>query len=877
MLIMSEVKKFVNGGTTLGIQKENTFTPYPETVKLIPPKSPDEWLIERKGYRKAENGYFESLFVLSNGYIGIRNTLDFSDPNIKPGIFVAGLYDNAPVVFSELANLPSWLRWEIFPVSHSFNYQDFDSGGFTLHEGEKNFYQALDMQKGALYTSFILTSEEKSEKQKEILVETFQFPHTLKKELYLSIINITPLNFTGKISIRFFLENNSHNEGLYPWLHIHHLKTKETGFLNLPPESSGEDSQYKGVYLLSKTRVTEKQLLQCSITMPYPTPATRNVNYRRGYSKAGVWEEMLLNMKEGKTYPFCRLVFNKILPESSGEKILTELPGERTKKTPREDPRRNLKNDVEEFSKLLSIDIQKLITSHTEKWKEKWEKAWIYLEGDSKSLEAVRFSTFQLLQAYDEKSPLTSIPAKGLTGEGYKGHIFWDTEIFMLPFYLYTNPEVAKRLLLYRVKRLNTAKENAQKTGTQGARFPWESAESGKEVTPYEIYDFVDEKTYFIYTGKEELHVTADIAYAVIQYYNATGDREFLLHNGLPLLIETARFWASKTEWDDTKKAFVIKKVIGPDEFHEHVDNSFFTNFMAAWNLEVAAQTVEEMKNFTDIEVKAKELQHWKHIAENIYLPTSNDGILEEFEGYFELENVTIKDWDSNSMPIIPEEVKERVEKTQLIKQGDVVLLFHLHPNKFKPETIKKNFLYYEARTTHNSSLSPMVYAIVGLKIGIEDLALKNFLRTSRVDLDNNQGNIQLGLHLAACGGTWQAVVNGFAGVSATQEKIEINPRLPESWHLLEFRLNWRANTLKIEITQEATRVELENSSGQTPKIKQRVPQDWILQNPERIPVVVSGVQYLLDEKNRAILAKNPVKTGMLKNKNQKLDTKYEK
>ncbi len=807
--------------------------------KIIPPPSPTDWLIERKSYNRGENGYYESLFALSNGYMGVRNTIDFSDPNTKPGIFIAGLYDKAPIVFTELAKIPSWLRWEISGIStrHEFIL-------FTLREGEQNLYQALDMQKGTIYSRFILTSltsSEKSTENKKLHVEIFQFPHSIKKELFLAFINITPLNFTGKISIKFFLENTSSNEGLYPWVQIHHFKTIETGFLQKYTTSNrSNDRETRGIYLLSTTRATKEGLFQCSITNQYDFPDYHsiNINYKRGYSENMAWEELSFDAEEGKTYPVQRIIFNKFpvsLPEDSNGKEGTEIDTDRL---------------THDFLNIFTSDIKKLINSHIKKWEKKWENAWIYLEGDTKSLEAVRFNTFQLLQVYDELSPNTSIPAKGLTGEGYRGHVFWDTEIFMFPFYLYTNPKAAKKLLLYRFERLTQAKENAKNEGNAGARFPWESAQSGKEVTPYEIYDFVEDKKYFIYTGKEEIHVTADIAYAVVQYFEATNDTEFFQNVGLPILIESARFWASRAKWDKEKKAFVIKKVIGPDEYHEHVDNSFFTNFMASWNLKESIKFLKQIgtkfKNKQSLDLPGEEeLKNWEKIANNIYLPTNSEGIIEEFEGYFDLKNTTINEWDQNYMPIIPEQIKNTVDKTQLIKQGDVVLLFHLHPEAFKPDVVKKNFLYYQARTTHASSLSPMIYAIVGLKAGIEEAALRNFLRTSRVDLDNNQGNIQLGLHLAACGGTWQSIVNGFGGTRISKEGIKINPRLPELWKLLQFRVKWHGNQLKITITKEQIDIKLEDKN-----IRQHSKTNRI---DLKIPINSGGGSYYLDETNKKI------------------------
>jgi len=785
-------------------------------IPVIPAPSTKDWLIERKGYRRIENSYYESLFTLSNGYMGVRNTIDFEDPNSIPGIFIAGLYDNAPVVYTELANVPSWLKTD-FSISlpdSCTNAKDFE-----LVDGQGEFYQALDMKKGALYTTALLSTRN----DQKIRVETFQFPHALYKELYFTVMKVRSVDSEGRVSVAFSLNNSMSNQGLYPWVKTYHFKTLDAGPLEYEGITIPGAKRY-GIYMKSRTQASRLTLTQMTLTIP--AVGYRNLCYEQKFFRNRAIEIFTLDLEKDKEYTFYRLVHNSVTHDSQkGENVITD------------------RNKAGAFFYHFRGDMERLVETHLRSWEEKWEDAWIYLEGDEKALESIRFSVFQLLQAYDEKCENFSIPAKGLTGEGYKGHIFWDTEIFMFPFYLHTNPQAARKLLAYRTERMPVARENAEAEGMKGVRFPWESASTGREVTPYEIYDFVEEKKYFIYTGKEELHVTADIAYTVVRYYNATGDDTFMLQSGLPLLVETARYWASRVEWDEEKKGFVIRKVIGPDEFHEHVNNSYFTNYMASWNLKEA---VKFAKLYHIPSLSEEEIERWEEIAEGIYLPQNESGILEEFEGYFDLEDIKITQWDSNYMPIIPKEVEKRIEKTKLIKQGDVVLLFYLHPNRFSRDVVEKNFHYYETRTVHSSSLSPMVYSIVGLHLGIEDSALKNFMRTSRVDLDDNQGNIRLGLHLAACGGTWQAVIGGFGGVIFNEKELILKPRLPESWKLLQFRIRWKGNRIKVTVTNSEHILELEEYED-----------SHYGKGSNFITVTIDGNKVQLDRKTKKRVVKN--------------------
>ncbi|OQY09159.1 MAG: hypothetical protein B6I29_03995 [Marinitoga sp. 4572_148] len=409
---------------------------------------------------------------------------------------------------------------------------------------------------------------------------------------------------------------------------------------------------------------------------------------------------------------------------------------------------------MEEIKKARTLGFDKLFEEHKEEYDKLWKIADIKIEGDKKADKALRYNIFSLLSLANPEDNFVSIGAKGLHGEGYKGHVFWDTEIYMLPFYIYEYPEAAKAFLMYRYNTLKKARENAMKNGYKGAQYPWESADTGEEETPKWGEDYYGNKVR-IWTGDIEYHITADIAFAIREYLRATDDWNFFLNYGAEMFFETARFWVSRAEYNKAKDRYEINEVIGPDEFHEHVNNNFYTNYLAKWNILQALKYVRFLKeNYNEqyrkivekINLNQDELKKWEIVANKLFIPWNKEShLIEQFEGYFKLKDRTISEYDEKNMPKWPKNVDlSKLNDYQLIKQADVLMLMHLLPEDFDFKTKKINFEYYEKRTMHKSSLSPSMYAIMGLAIGDHSKAYEYFMRTALVDLENNQGNTAL-------------------------------------------------------------------------------------------------------------------------------------
>jgi trehalose/maltose hydrolase-like predicted phosphorylase len=403
-----------------------------------------------------------------------------------------------------------------------------------------------------------------------------------------------------------------------------------------------------------------------------------------------------------------------------------------------------------------------------------------------------------------------SIGARGLSGTTYKGHVFWDTDIFMLPFFILTYPEAARALVMYRYHTLAAARAKAARLGYRGALYAWESADSGDDTTP----PFViapDGEIVRILTGEQEQHISADVAYGVWNYWRWTGDDRFLLDAGAEILIETARFWASRTQHEEDGR-YHIRGVIGPDEYHETVDDNAYTNGLAQWNLEVAQETADLVAErwperwqalARRLGIEAEEPRGWQRVARDIYTGFDEQtGLFEQFRGYFALEDIDLAAFAPRTAPMDVLLGRERIQRSKIIKQPDVVMLIHLLWDRIPAEVRKANFEYYEPRCGHGSSLSPAIHAVVAARLGDTALAERYFRQAAEIDLADNMGNSTGGIHAGALGGLWQAVAFGFAGLRLTKDGPEHRPNLPASWRSLSMRFSWQGRWRELTLPE---------------------------------------------------------------------------
>ena len=439
------------------------------------------------------------------------------------------------------------------------------------------------------------------------------------------------------------------------------------------------------------------------------TPSTELVDGRQS-----------LELRLGKTYRLDRIV---------------ALHTSRDTAEPRETARRHAEHAIE--------DVAGVIGEHRDAWLARWEASDLRIEGDPAAQRTLRFAIYHLLSAANPQDDRVSIGARGLSGTAYKGHAFWDTDIFMLPFFILTYPEAARALVMYRYHTLAAARGKAARLGYRGALYAWESADSGEEATP-PFGVAPDGEVIRFLTGEQEQHISADVAFGVWNYWRATGDDHFLVDAGAEILIETARFWASRVEREEDGR-YHIRGVIGPDEYHESVDDSAYTNGMAQWNLEVAAEIANLVAErwpgswqalSRRLGIEPEELRRWQDIARDFYTGLDEQtGLFEQFRGYFGLEEIDLAAFVPRTAPIDVLLGRERIQRSKIIKQPDVVMLIHLLWDRIPAEVRKANFKYYEPRCGHGSSLSLAIHALVAARLGDTALAERYFRQAADIDL----------------------------------------------------------------------------------------------------------------------------------------------
>ncbi len=736
--------------------------------------SPAEWLVEESTFEIEKLNFFETVFAVGNGYQGTRGSLEEGTKGEHSGTFLAGIFDHHDSTVIDLVNAPGWL-----PLTIWIEGTRLDMQNCRVLEHRR----ALDMRKGLLYR---MTRFEDAEGRRTRF-ESLRYASFSHHHLCGIHAQVTPENYDGEIVVESAIDGNRFNLDRMPKYldepDFHPEVKWEKWAKSKHLHSVANTVEADNVYLEMETMDTGHRLgYAASLTIEgAETQRRTRIEYER------ISEVLSFDARQGNVYTLDKLVA-----------IYTS---------------RDVDVDRVRSSCLADIRAGKLrgfttcLQEHEDYWTNLWSDCDCVIAGKADASHALRFNIYHLLITANKHDPKVNIGAKSLSGEGYKGHVFWDTEIFMLPFFIYTQPETARALLLYRYHTMAGAMENAKANGFKGAQYPWEAADTGVETTP----KWTADGAHRIWTGEEEIHITSDVAYGVVTYLTATGDWEFFLDYGAEILFNTARFWQSRLEYNETQDRYELNRVIGPDEFHEHVDNNVFTNWMARWNLRKAIELYHLLQQdheahfsriIDDLDLRDEEVSHWGQMAEKIFIPFDQEKqLIEQFEGYFQRKEVPITHWDDNNMPAYPAGYDHfNADETTLLKQPDVVMLMYVLPDEFDDEVKRINYDYYEQRTLHKSSLSPCMYSIMGIEVGDTEKAVQYFMRSAQVDLVDNQGNTEWGIHAASTGGTWMCVVFGFGGFRVMNRRMTFKPWLPEGWKALQFKLKWHGDTLSVTI-----------------------------------------------------------------------------
>ncbi len=449
--------------------------------------------------------------------------------------------------------------------------------------------------------------------------------------------------------------------------------------------------------------------------------------------------------------------------------------------------------------RLREVGFDRALAAHRAAWAARWDRVDVEIPDDPEAQKALRFALFQLWNHTGRHDEL-ALGARGLTGAAYAGHVFWDADVFMLPALVTIDPASARAMVLYRLNRLRAARSRADGAGRAGARFPWESASDGYDVTP--TAGFLGGRRVPVLTGSQEEHITADVAWAADFYATWTGDTSFVAGVGRPLVVESARYWTSRCSVDDRGLAH-IQGVIGPDEYHESVDDNAFTNVLARWNLTRAADIVEAEFGAT------AETTGWRALSRQLVDnldPAS--GLYEQFSGFHQLEPLVAA--DIAAVPFAGDVLlgPERLARSQLIKQPDVLMLHFMLPDHVAPGSLDSNLDFYLPRTVHGSSLSPAVSASLLARAGRPDEGYDLFRVALELDLHDETGLTAAGLHLATLGGVWQAMLRGFLGARVRAGVLELDPRLPTRWERVAVRFGCLGRRVRVGVTPDQVVVE---------------------------------------------------------------------
>jgi len=723
------------------------------------------WTIQEAAWNPPQNEVWETLCTLSNGYLGVRGFPEepFEAGPTHPGIYPAGIFNPGADGIPDVVNITNFLAVDIVLGGEPFR---------MAPEKVEQYNRTLRFRRGILQRSLVYTEGGRS-----TLLEFERFVSMSNMHVVGQSITLTPLDWRGEICVQLWLDARNHSQSR------RHLKVVHS-------EHMGRDRILLGTQT-EASLIRIAHACRCTSWVHEGAPVKPHLigkEDRIGFEFSTVLER-------GQQAAFERLISTHTSRDPDTDSV-----------------ERGCLEDVR-GTEGGAYGVRRRL--HVQAWQRRWERADIEIDGPEEDQRALRYAVFQLIQHSPPHDMPVSIAAKGLSGEGYRGHVFWDTEIFMLPFFVGADPLAAKRLLRYRMATQEGAKRKAQTLGFQGAMFAWESADTGDETCPSYVSEPRTGATVRVLTGELQHHVSADVTYAAWQYILASGDGVFREREFLPLAVETARFWASRVVLNPDRNQYEIRNVIGPDEYHEQVDNSAYTNYVAAWNLRVAAQEVDHMWRghrrshlLRQLGVSKDEVLHWTAIAGAMYLPKPTpEGVWEQHERFFELRSVDPRPLSAQVSQASEKKRMRDIHQSQVLKQADVLMLAVLFPEAFPKAWRRANWDYYEPRTTHDSSLSPCVHAIAACGIGLTNEAYAYFCRSAFLDLNDSMGNTNSGLHMAALGGTWLALVHGFLGLDLTGDAPRIHPQLPEPWRRVDMQIQHHKGWYRLEASHDQSRV----------------------------------------------------------------------
>jgi len=732
----------------------------------------DPWRIIQDGFDSQDVEAFESLCSLGNGKMGHRANFEerYSGKSL-PGNYFAGVFypdktrvgwwkNGYPKYFGKMINAVNWVGIDVFVDS-----QPLDLATCKVTD----FRRTLDMRDATLSRTF--TAELPSGLR--VRVEAQRFISVADTRLGAIRYAVAPIDAAATITFVPYLdgdvENKDSNYGERFWEEVEAECGERCSVLQMrtKPVAFHAESGIDVTHVCSGM----------TVSLEGGNARTKPVDRRPGY----VAESFDVDASANETVTLTKLVANVTSLDGLPEELVGRVK--------------------DALNAARAAGFEALHERHRSVWSAKWETSDVVIDGSPAAQQGVRFCIFQLHQTYTGEDDRLNIGPKGFTGEKYGGGTYWDTEAFCFPFYLSTAPQtVARNLLVYRYRQLPKAIANAEMLGYKdgAALYPMVTINGEECHNEWEI-------TF------EEIHRNGAIAYAIWNYVRYTGDDQYLASHGLESLMALARFWAQRATYSTTKQQYVILGVTGPNEYENNVNNNWYTNYIAAWTLRYALDTIDMVKDrFPDDYARVVDATAfdesgepvlWRRVAGNMLFPViEGTNIFLQQEGYLDKEQLTVSDIPAGERPINQHWSWDRILRSPFIKQADVLQGMYFFLNDFPVEVVRDNFNYYEPRTVHESSLSASIHSVIAAHIGDIDRAYELFQRSARLDLDDYNNEVHEGLHITSMAGTWLALVEGFAGKRIIDGLLSFRPSIPPDWTGYAFKLSFREHLLEITV-----------------------------------------------------------------------------
>ncbi len=739
---------------------------------------PDAWSVIEEGFKPETVESSESLFSIGNGAMGQRANFEehYSGKTFQ-GSYIAGVYypdktrvgwwkNGYPEYFAKVLNAPNWIGLNVM-----INDEQLDL--FTCIKVE-GFRRELNMKEGWLSREFIAQLKNGV----RVEVKAKRFLSLDLDEIGAISYSVKPLNAEVEIMFQPYLDSSITNEDtnwddkFWDTLEVSHDKHQ--------------------AYIQAKTMKTEFHTCTFMETKVFVNDKVIAIEPDIKADSNYIYFNYKHHIKQGETYTIHKFGGYTVDRNHDKTKLVSAAKAALLKAT--------------------DLGFNALLDTQKRSWAKIWETADITIDGDIKAQQGIRFNIFHLNQTYLGKDSRLNIGPKGFTGEKYGGSTYWDTEAYCIPFYMATKDQkVARNLLAYRYNHLERAIENAGKLGFKNgaALYPMVTMNGEECHNEWEI-------TF------EEIHRNGAIAFAIYNYHRFTGDYSYIPEKGLEVLIGIARFWHQRATFSKAKDKYVILGVTGPNEYENNVNNNFYTNYIAKWCINYTLENISKIEtsyssDYTRIMNKTKlsktEMDQWKAVADNMYFPFDKDrNIYLQQDGFLDKELITVADLEKSQRPINQKWSWDRILRSPYIKQADTLQCMYFFEDDFTDEELERHFDFYEPFTVHESSLSPCVHSIQAAKLGRMEQAYTFYLRTSRLDLDDYNHEVHEGLHVTSMAGTWMSIVEGFGGMRVKNDTLSFTPRIPKQWEEYSFKINFRNQILKVNVTQNKTSFGIEGN-----------------------------------------------------------------